>query len=203
MRKRRPAPPLPSPAGGGGVLDAQGEEAAGALVAVPGGAYASAVIGPEPVEIHLEPARDDSARGGPARLAAPRQESRAPRAGGAAPRRGGGTRGPRLHRRAAPRRAEAESGRRHRPRSGRFRGLRAAGGRGGGAPRWGAARGGGAAAAPGGEAAASGGFARPGSARADPGFAQYIEWRIVARREWSLEELTGGGRGGAAPAVAR
>src|SRR4026207_1091900 len=98
MRKRRPAPPLPSPAGGGGVLDAQGEEAAGALVAVPGGAYASAVIGPEPVEIHLEPARDDSARGGLARIASllaesgPRRERGAgrARAGTAAPRRGEG-----------------------------------------------------------------------------------------------------------------
>ena len=58
-----------APAEEGEVLDAHAEEAAGALVAVPGGAYASAVIGPEPVEIHLEPARDDSARGGLDRIA--------------------------------------------------------------------------------------------------------------------------------------
>ncbi len=53
----------------GVILDAYAEEAAGALVAVPGGAYASAVIAPESIEILTEPTRDGSARGGLDRIA--------------------------------------------------------------------------------------------------------------------------------------
>jgi MFS family permease len=53
------------------VLDSHAEEAAGALVAVPGGAYASAVIEPmeEPVEELAEPSFDGSARSGLDRIA--------------------------------------------------------------------------------------------------------------------------------------
>ena len=58
-----------APAEEGVVLDAHAEEAAGALVAVPGGAYASAVIASEPVEVLVDPTREGSARGGLDRIA--------------------------------------------------------------------------------------------------------------------------------------
>jgi MFS family permease len=51
------------------ILDAYAEEAAGGLVAVPGGAYASAVIDPDSIDTDLEPSRDGSARGGLDRIA--------------------------------------------------------------------------------------------------------------------------------------
>ena len=57
-----------APAEESGVLDTHAEEAAGALVAVPGGAYASAVIAREP-ELAVEPVRDGTARGGLDRIA--------------------------------------------------------------------------------------------------------------------------------------
>jgi MFS family permease len=51
------------------VLGAHAEEAASALVAVPGGAYASAVVVSEPADSPSGPVRDDSARGGLDRIA--------------------------------------------------------------------------------------------------------------------------------------
>jgi MFS family permease len=63
-----------APAEEGDILDAHAEEAASALIAVPGGAYASAVLAAEPADGAVASARDgaardESARGGLDRIA--------------------------------------------------------------------------------------------------------------------------------------